>query len=43
MGPGTSTSAIVTGLGTGTHYIQVQAFDAAGNASYRTPSAVVAI
>ncbi len=41
--PGTSTSAIVTGLGTGTHYIQVQAFDAAGNASYRTPSAVVAI
>ena len=39
--PGTATSARVTGLAFGTHYIQVQAFDAAGNASYRTSSVIV--
>ncbi|NND74103.1 MAG: hypothetical protein HKN44_03765 [Ilumatobacter sp.] len=41
--PGTETTVVITGLGAGTHYIQVQAFDAAGNSSYRTPSAVVTI
>jgi hypothetical protein len=41
--PGTDTGVNVTGLGTGTHYIQVQAFDAAGNASYRTASVIVVL
>ncbi|HSL74328.1 MAG TPA: fibrinogen-like YCDxxxxGGGW domain-containing protein [Ilumatobacteraceae bacterium] len=41
--PGTQTTATVVGLGPGTHYIQVQAFDAAGNSSWRTPSAIVVI
>ncbi len=41
--PGTETTAVITGLGPGDHYIQVQAFDAAGNSSYRTPSALVTI
>ena len=40
---GTSTTANVVGLGTGTHYLQVQAFDAAGNTSFKTPSAVVVL
>ncbi len=39
--PGTETTATVTGLAAGTHYIQIQAFDAAGNASHRTASVVV--
>lgn len=38
-----TTAVNVVGLGPGTHYIQVQAFDAAGNSSYRTASAVVVI
>ncbi|MGB0114691.1 MAG: hypothetical protein WBP59_15845, partial [Ilumatobacteraceae bacterium] len=41
--PGTQTSGSVVGLGTGTHYVQVQAFDAAGNSSWRTASVVVVI
>ena len=39
--PAPATTVKITSLGTGTHYIQVQAFDVAGNSSYRTPSAVV--
>jgi len=41
--PGADTSVRLTTLGFGTHYIQVQAFDAAGNSSWRTPSAVVTV
>ncbi len=41
--PGSMTTASLTGLGPGDHYIQVQAFDAAGNASYRTASVKVTI
>jgi hypothetical protein len=41
--PGTDTTVILTTLGYGTHYIQVQAFDAAGNSSWRTPSTVVTV
>ncbi len=41
--PAPATTVRITSLGAGTHYIQVQAFDAAGNSSYRTPSAVVTI
>ena len=40
---GSQTSALVIGLGAGNHYLQVQAFDAAGNSSWRTPSALVKI
>jgi hypothetical protein len=39
--PAPATSVKITSLGSGTHYIQVQAFDAAGNSSHRTPSAIV--
>jgi hypothetical protein len=39
--PAPATTVKITSLGSGTHYIQVQAFDAAGNSSHRTPSAVV--
>ena len=39
----TGTSALLTGLGRGTHYLQVQAVDAAGNLSRRTASVVVTI
>jgi hypothetical protein len=35
--PGDQTATTLN-LGFGTHYVQVQAFDAAGNASWRTPS-----
>ena len=38
-----ATTVEIVGLGPGTHYIQVQAFDVAGNSSHRTPSAVVVI
>ena len=38
-----ATSVNLTGLGPGTHYIQVQAFDVAGNSSYRTPSSVITL
>ena len=41
--PGTATSAVLTTLGAGTHYIQLQAVDAAGNVSYKTASAVVTV
>jgi hypothetical protein len=36
-------SATVTGLAAGNHWFQVQAFDAAGNLSLRTPSVLVTI
>ncbi len=39
--PGTATTATITGLASGKHYIQVQAFDTAGNASNRTASVIV--
>ncbi len=39
--PAPATKVKITSLGVGRHHIQVQAFDAAGNASYRTPSAIV--
>ncbi len=41
--PGTATTANIVGLGTGTHYLQAQAFDAAGNMSFKTPSTVVVL
>lgn len=41
--PGGTLSAAVTGLGSGNHYIQVQAFDAAGNQSFRTAPVLVTI
>jgi hypothetical protein len=41
--PGTATTATLTGLGAGDHHIQVQALDAAGNRSHRTPSVLVTI
>jgi hypothetical protein len=40
---GTATTANIAGLGTGTHYLQAQAFDAAGNMSFKTPSTVVVL
>ena len=36
-------TATLTGLGAGTHYVQVQAIDAAGNRSAKTPSVTVVI
>jgi len=41
--PGTQTSVNVTTLGFGTHYIAVQAFDAAGNSSWRTPTVTAVV
>ncbi len=41
--PAPATSALLTTLGAGTHYIQVQAVDAAGHMSYKTASAVVTV
>lgn len=38
-----ATTVNIAGLGVGTHYIQVQAYDAAGNTSYRTPSSVITL
>ncbi|BAN02524.1 fibrinogen-like YCDxxxxGGGW domain-containing protein [Ilumatobacter coccineus] len=40
---GATTSANLTGLGSGLHYIQVRAFDAAGNQSYKTPPIEVTV
>jgi chitodextrinase len=40
---GTETSATVTGLGAGNHYMQVQALDAAGNESFRSPPVLVTL
>jgi chitodextrinase len=40
---GETTTANVTGLGSGLHFIQVRAFDAAGNQSYKTPPVEVTI
>jgi hypothetical protein len=36
--PGAQTSVNLSMLGFGTHYVAVQALDAAGNASWKTPS-----
>ena len=41
--PGTHTAVNLTTLGYGTHYIAVQAFDAAGNASWRTPTVTAVV
>lgn len=39
----TGTDATVAGVTPGTHRIQVQAVDAAGNRSYKTPEAAVVV
>ena len=41
--PGTQTSVNVTTLGFGTHYLAVQAFDMAGNSSWKTPTVTVVV
>jgi hypothetical protein len=41
--PGTQTAVNLTTLGYGTHYIAVQAFDAAGNSSWRTPTVTAVV
>ena len=41
--PGTRTSVNVTTLGFGTHYVAVQAFDAAGNSSWKTPTVTAVV
>jgi chitodextrinase len=41
--PGSQTAVNVTTLGYGTHYIAVQAFDAAGNSSWRTPTVTAVV
>ncbi len=40
---GAETQAVIAGLGAGNHYMQVQAIDAAGNESFRSPPALVTI
>ncbi len=41
--PGTQTSVNVATLGFGTHYLAVQAFDAAGNSSWKTPTVTAVV
>ncbi len=41
--PGSQTSVNLSTLGFGTHYIAVQAVDAAGNASWKTPSVAAVV
>jgi hypothetical protein len=40
---GSNATANLSGLGEGNHYIQVQAFDAASNASFKTPPTMITI
>ncbi len=40
---GAETQAVIAGLGAGNHYMQVQALDAAGNESFRSPPVLVTI
>ena len=41
--PGTQTGVNLTTLGFGTHFLAVQAFDAAGNSSWRTPTVTAVV
>ena len=41
--PGAQTAVNVATLGYGTHYLAVQAFDAAGNSSWRTPTVTAVV
>ena len=41
--PGTQTAVKLTTLGAGTHFIAVQAFDGAGNSSFRTPTVTAVV
>jgi len=41
--PGTQTAVKLATLGAGTHFIAVQAFDGAGNSSFRTPTVTAVV